>query len=150
LSPEKSQSSHISLVLDYRSQVLVLQFLQVLVLQFLQFLQDLHDLGYDFVSFLSDLCEFFKLLYLVCVLFITSSVYLCDFSNYIMFMNKLTIYAITMVWSALCIFLVFCLFIRRVRVAGRARIVFIYASEVLGCMNSSRYVLFLPDLVGRW
>jgi hypothetical protein len=143
LSPEKSQSSHISLVLDYRSQVLVLQVLQVV-------LKDLHDLGYDFVSFLSDLCEFFKLLYLVCVLFITSSVYLCDFSNYIMFMNKLTIYAITMVWSALCIFLVFCLFIRRVRVAGRARIVFIYASEVLGCMNSSRYVLFLPDLVGRW
>ena len=87
-----------------------------------------------------------ELLYLVCVLFMVSSVYLCVCFNYIMFMNKLAIYAIAMSWSALCIFLVFYLFIRRVRGPGEARIVFIYASEVLGYMNFSRYVIFLPDL----
>jgi hypothetical protein len=102
---------------------------------------------------LYPLCQIFvsslELFYLVCVQFMVFSVHLRYFYNYMMIMIMLAIHAMIMFWGALCLSLVLILFIRMVRVIDEARIVFVYVSEVLGYMNSSGYVLFLLDLVGR-
>ena len=63
----------------------------------------------------------------------------CAIMNLRCYMFGSIIYAIIMLWSAFCIFLVSNLTIRRVGVTGGIRIVFDYASMVLGYDNSFRY-----------
>ena len=69
--------------------------------------------------------------------------------SYIYFMFRSAIYAIIMLWSALCLFLVLNLTICRVGVTGGIRTVFRYAGMVHGYKNSFRYMHFLPVMRGR-
>jgi len=69
--------------------------------------------------------------------------------SYIYFMFRSAIYAIIMLWSALCLFLVLNLTICRVGVTGGIRTVFRYAGMVPGYKNSFRYTHVLLDMEER-
>ena len=83
------------------------------------------------------------------VLFIVFIFISCAIMSYIYSMFKSAIYAIIMLWSALCLFLVSNLTIRRVGVTDGIRTVFRYAGMVPGYKNSFRYMHFLPVMRGR-
>jgi len=83
------------------------------------------------------------------VLFIVFIFISCAIMSYIYSMFKSAIYAIIMLWSALCLFLVLNLTIRRVGVTDGIRTVFRYAGMVPGYKNSFRYTHVLLDMEER-